>query len=89
MHNEGGKDTAARITFGFRLCLARRPSERELELLTKAYDRSLARYQENPAAARTLVQRSAEHKDIAPVQWAAWFQVATLLLNLDEAITKG
>jgi hypothetical protein len=88
IHNEDGKDVQERVRFGFRLCLARQPSEREMELLTKAYERALARYEESSAVARTLVQ-NAVAKDVDPVQWAAWFQVATLLLNLDETITKG
>ena len=84
---EGGKTTEARIDHAYRLCLARPPSSRESELLKAIYEQSLARYQANPAAARTLVQSAA--KDIDPVQRAAWFQVATVLLNLDETITKG
>jgi hypothetical protein len=89
IHHDGGKETSERIVFGFRSCLARQPNRREVELLIKVYEQSLARYQENPAAARTLVQNAGEVKDIDPAQWAAWFQVATLLLNLDEMITKG
>src|SRR6185312_599188 len=71
MHNEGGATTAERIDYGVCLCLARRPNPREVELLTKVYEQALARYQANPAAARTLVQNA---KDIDPVHWAAWFQ---------------
>jgi Protein of unknown function (DUF1553)/Protein of unknown function (DUF1549) len=89
IHNEGGRETNARIVFGFRSCLARQPSAREVELLIRVYEQSLARYQENLTAARTLVQNAGGAKDVEPVQWAAWFQVATLLLNLDETITKG
>jgi len=86
IHDDGGKTTEERIRFGFRLCLSREPVSREVELLTKIHDQSLTRYQANPATARTLVQNA---KGLDPVQWAAWFQVATVLLNLDEAITKG
>jgi hypothetical protein len=89
IYRDGGKGTSERIVFGFRSCLARHPTAREVELLIRVYEQSLARYQENPAAARTLVQNTGGAKDVEPVQWAAWFQVATLLLNLDEMITKG
>jgi hypothetical protein len=88
IHRDGGKGTNERIVFGFRSCLARQPSAREVELLIRVYEQSLARYQENPAAARTLVRNAGGAKDVEPVQWAAWFQVATLLLNLDETITR-
>lgn len=85
MHDDGGATTEDRVRFGFRLCLSRPPSAREVELLTKTYDQSLARYQMNSGSARTLV---ANAKGPDPVYWASWFQVATVLLNLDEAITK-
>jgi hypothetical protein len=80
---------ADRVAYGFRLCLARQPNARESELLQKVYEQALAKYQANPSAARTIVQHAAGAKTLDPVQWAAWFQVATVLLNLDETITKG
>lgn len=94
IHDDGGKTTRERLAFAFRVSLARQPSEREVELMTKAYEQSLARYRDNPAAAKMLMQTAANlprgrGTDIDSIQWAAWFQVATVLLNLDEAITKG
>jgi hypothetical protein len=87
--DESDRTTAERVVFGFRLCLARRPSSQEAELLCKVFEQALAKYQQNPAAARTLVQPGGEARGLDPVQWAAWFQVATVLLNLDETITKA
>jgi hypothetical protein len=94
IHDEGGKTTSERITFAFRICLARPPSEREIELLTKAFEQSLARYQAKPASAQALIQNAASVRrkpgeELDAVHWAALYQVATLLLNLDEAITKN
>jgi hypothetical protein len=68
--------------------MSRSPSGRETELLQKVYEQALAKYQANPAAARTVLQNAAATKAIDGVQAAAWFHVATVLLNLDEAITK-
>jgi hypothetical protein len=80
---------AERVVYGFRLCLARHPSERETELLRTLYEHALAKYQANPAAARALLQQTAPDTELDVARWAAWFQVATVLLNLDETITKG
>jgi len=35
-----------------------------------------------------MLQNAVAGNDLDRVQWAAWFQVATVLLNLDETITK-
>ena len=80
---------AERVVYGFRLCLARQPSIRETELLQTLFEQALTKYQANPAAARLLLQQTAANQELDVAQWAAWFQVATVLLNLDETITKG
>jgi hypothetical protein len=81
-----------RITFGLRLCVARAPKTAELEPLVKLYQEELARYRADPAAAAKLVKswklpQLTENHDQAEL--AAWFCVASVLLNLDETITKG
>ena len=87
--DEGRGTRDERITYGFRLCLARQPISREIALLRQIHDQALTKYQANPAAARALVQSAVGAKDLDAVEWTAWFQVATVLLNLDETITKG
>jgi hypothetical protein len=87
MQTEGGSNDADRVRLGFRLCLARQPSMREIEVLTRIHEQALARYRADPVAARKLVQPIADTK-LDAVPTAAWFQVATVLLNLDETITK-
>ncbi len=82
------KNIGDRIVYGFRLCLARQPSATETGLLRRVYEQALMKYQTEPASARALLQNAAG-SDLDPASWAAWFQVATVLLNLDEMITKG
>ena len=53
------------------------------------YEQALTKYQANPAAALAVLQNTAGSKDLDAAQGAAWYQVATVLLNLDEMITKG
>ena len=87
---EGGSSADERIMRLFRLVLARQPSPDELRVLTAALDRHLAQYRRNPQAASKLVSvgrapRAAEF-DVTAV--AAYTVLASLVLNLDEAITK-
>jgi hypothetical protein len=84
---EGSDDE--RIVHGFRSCVARQPTQREITLLKQVHEQALTKYQANPAAAKALLQNAPAGEHLEPAQWAAWFQVATVLLNLDETITKG
>ncbi len=77
-----------RIVHGFRACVARQPTQREVALLKQVHAQALTKYQANPAAAKALLQNAPAGDRLEPAQWAAWFQVATVLLNLDETITK-
>ena len=80
-----------RATYGFRLCVARWPTERELELLLQLYRQNLTKYRQDPFAARALVLNGLPDvpQDVALPELAAWTVVANVLLNLDETITKG
>ena len=58
-----------------------------------ALRRTLRKYREmaadDQAAAKKLIDKQQVPEDVNPEQLAAWFYVATILLNLDETITKG
>jgi hypothetical protein len=78
-----------RIEYAFRRCLARPPAPAEVAVLERIYREELARYRANPAAARKLLEDGPRPEGVDLPQLAAWFQVASVLLNLDETITKG
>jgi hypothetical protein len=78
---EGGTDTAARVTYGYRLATARVPSGSTLRALVQAFERETAYFSRNPAEAKAV----AGDGDTAV---AAWAMVANALLNLDETLTK-
>jgi hypothetical protein len=78
-----------RLDYGFRLAVARHPNTRERELLDALYRDELRRNERDPVAARKLAASLRPPAGIDLRQWAAWFYVATTLLNLDETITKG
>lgn len=77
-----------RLRHGFRMALARQPSGRELEILEQIYGRAHERYRSDPAKAQQLLSNSSVRQGHDPVELASWFQIGTVLLNLDETITK-
>jgi hypothetical protein len=91
MTREGGKTPAERITLAFRLATARRPSDRELGVLTRIYDAQVAAYRRDPAAATKLltVGESKRDESLDAAELAALATVAGVILNLDETVTKG
>jgi hypothetical protein len=90
MLTEGGHDPAARINFAFRLATARKPVPRERQVLRDIAERELSVYHKDPAAALKLlhVGESKFDRNLDPGELAAWTTVASVILNLDETITK-
>lgn len=87
---EAGLTADERITRLFCLVLARQPGADELRVLITALDRHLARYRSNPQAADELVAvgRAPRAAEFDTAEVAAYTVLASLVLNLDEAITK-
>jgi hypothetical protein len=74
----------------FRLCESRAPSPLERKALRQLYDEQLRAAQDDPKAAKALVGPFLPLPNrAAREELAAWYAVATALLNLDETITKG
>ena len=91
MMKEGGEQTAARLTWGFRNATARPPAADELELLQHAYATQLQRYEANPGPALQVIAAGESKRDekLDPEELAAFTLVANLILNLDEVVTKN
>jgi hypothetical protein len=79
---------AERVRHGFRLATSRRPSAEEVEILLNRRDAEAARYESDPAAAKTLLAKWALPVDLEPSELAPWVHVASVMLNLDEAISR-
>ena len=88
---EGGTQLDQRLTFAFRLTLAREPRKEELQILRKAYAQQLANFRNDKKAAEELISvgESPHPSDLDPSELAAWTAIGNILLNLDETITKG
>jgi hypothetical protein len=87
---QGGKSPAAQLEYAFRLCTARSLTMREKEILEGVYEGMLANYRKDRQAARELVQigEAKLPADLDVSELAAWTALGSLLLNLDETVTK-
>jgi hypothetical protein len=84
------KSPENRLAFAWRLAAARAPSQAELKLLTAAFARHHAHYQQDRAAAAKLISagEAPRDKSLDAAEHAAYTAVCNLILNLDEVITK-
>jgi hypothetical protein len=78
-----------RLTAAFRTCLARQPSSSELQTLANLLQAARDRHSKDKKGAAALLKGNAMPERVEPTELAAWYEVATVLLNLDETITKG
>lgn len=87
---EGGTDAASRLKYGFRLATARWPGENERRVLERSYNYHRDRYQTDPKAAQQFLSEgeSPRNPGLNPNELAAFATVASMLLNLDETVTK-
>jgi hypothetical protein len=88
---EGGPSAAGKARLAFRLCTARQPTAEEESELVAAYEAQLARYAESAERARALLKVGESPADAAldPAELAAWTIVSSIVLNLDETVTKA
>ncbi len=87
----GGQTPESRIVFAFRLALSRQPTGTEIQVAFKLYQQRLAKFQQDPAAAKAFLTAGESQRDgsLPEPEFAAWASVMSVILNLDEAITKG
>jgi hypothetical protein len=91
MLSEAGNSADERITFAFRLATARKPTAKELAVLRQIADDQLARFRRDKSAAEKLlsVGESPRNEALDASELAAWTTVASVILNLDETLTRG
>lgn len=83
-------DDATRLARLFAETTGRAPEAEESETLTRALNRERARYEADTAAARAVIGigESPVPDDLSPAELAAWMQVAGLIHNLSETVTR-
>ena len=91
MLTQGGKTAAGRINYAFRLATGRIPDPQERAVLLEEAQEALADYRLHSGEAAALLTVGASKSDprLDPKELAAWTTVASIILNLDETITKA
>jgi len=91
MMHEGGATVEARIAYGLRLATARKPTRSEVQVLADVFKQQLAEFQSNKESAEKLLSVGSWKPagDCDPAEAAAWATIASMILNLDETVTKG
>ena len=87
---EGGTDDKHRVIYAFRLATARTPTGKEVGVLLDVLNGRLRSFGNDRRSAVKLigVGESARDNRLDPAELAAWTMVASVILNLDETITK-
>jgi hypothetical protein len=88
--HEGGETPDQRIAYLFELATAHQPAMDELKILRETFDRRLANFKAKPDAAAKLIAVGESKSDpkLDQSELAAYTTVASMVLNLDEVITK-
>ncbi len=87
---EGGKTSAERVAFGYQVVAARAPKALVSQILSSAFNEEFEHYKMNPEAAAKLLAAGDSKRDesLNTAEHAAWTIVASMLLNLDEVISR-
>lgn len=89
MMKEGGREAASRLRYGFRLVLSRAPNDAELTVLQNNLNYHRDYFASDSGKAQALLSEGESRSDttLDPRELAAYASVASLILNLDEALT--
>ena len=90
MIEEGGTTDESRLSYGMKLLIARAPSTRELAILSANLNYHRDYFATNPGRIDSYLAKgeSPRSASISPQDQAAYMALASLLLNLDESLTK-
>jgi len=88
---EAEDETDARLALAFRLLTARAPDAGEVAVLRGLFESEREHYAANPDAAAALlgVGDAPRDQSLDPADHAAMTNIATTIMTLDEAVTKG
>lgn len=92
MLSESGTSVKDQIEYGFRLCTSRKPTAEEMSILQSTFNDKFAQYTTDPEAVEKLLSVGATSVSVSDNErdeLAAMTQVARMLLNLSEFLTKS
>ena len=84
------EEPAVRISLAFRIVLSRRPSDSEQTTLEEIAADASKHFVADPHSAEQFLSIGASVRDpsLSPIEVAAWTTAMSVLLNLDESISK-
>ena len=90
MMKEGGVTAEVRLYWGFRLLTSRAPNKNEQATLLANFNSQFENYHGNLVEAFKLLRMGEKRNDpkLDPLELAAYAMTASLMLNLDEVITR-
>ncbi|QDT97138.1 PSD1 and planctomycete cytochrome C domain-containing protein [Gimesia aquarii] len=83
---ESSSSNQSRLNRAYMLVLARPPQPAESKRLLKYLEQQKTLFNNEPSSLRELLLESTPQGD--PVEYAAWIALSSVLLNLDETITR-
>ena len=88
---EGGTTDNQRMSFVFRLATARMPNESELEVMKSVLREQADLYKGQEEQAKQLLSNGDKswNSELDACELAAWTMFASMILNLDETVTKS
>jgi Protein of unknown function (DUF1553) len=75
-----------RLDYAFQLCLARKPTGKEREWLAEYYEKQKQMQEKAPGSVQMIFP--VELSGVTKIESAAWVALCSVLLNLDEFITR-
>jgi cytochrome c553 len=82
-------DLDSRLRHAFRIALARAPQPQELGVIKSLWETQFESAKADAKSANELASGFELPKSLPVTEFAAWYAVASAILNLDECITKG
>jgi len=83
---DGAVSLREMVSYAFMRTISRKPSEPEVDILSKLYIETVAQLSDRPADLMELVGQKDKS---ASAELGAWYYLANVLLNLDETITRN
>jgi hypothetical protein len=85
------REDGKRLAWAFEECISRPPTEEELVVLAEALSRERRRYADDETAALAFLANGESPRDetIPAAEHAAWSQVAVMMMNLSETVTRN
>ena len=89
--SEGGGSVEAKLNWAYRQVLSRDITARETTVLKRIYEKHLATWQKDEAAAKAFLGVGARPMPAGTntAELAAWTSVSRVILNLHETITRS